>query len=409
MTAVTHPGDLLTRRRRTATIVVLGLLTALGPFTIDLYLPAFPVLAEDIGATDGQVQLTLAATTLGFALGQLVLGPLSDRLGRRWPLVATSSLHVLTSIGIAVAPDIEVLTVLRVLQGIGAAGGAVVAMAMVRDLFSGRSLVRYLSRLALIMGLAPILAPVIGSWLLGVTQWRGIFWVLALYGAVVILLVSTLLRETLPPERRLRTSGMGALGSYRRVLGDRRFIGVAIIGSSGFAGIFAYLSTSPLLLQEVYGLSATQFGGVFALCSVGVFVGVQTSSRLATRFGPQWVLAGSTAGMVVAAIAMLVLDRSGAGLAGFIPAMAAFTLSFGLTMPCVQVLALVEHGSEAGTAASLIGASNMLLASVVGGLIGNFAVRDAVPMGAVMLGGGLLATASLWLLVRPRSVPALSD
>ena len=179
--------------------------------------------------------------------------------------------------------------------------------------------------------------------------------------------------------------------------------------SSGFAGIFSYLSTSPLLLQEVYGLSATEFGGVFALCSVGVFVGVQASSRLATRFGPQWVLACSTAGMVLAATAMLLLDRSGAGLAGFIPAMAAFTLSFGLTMPCVQVLALVDHGSEAGTAASLIGASNMLLASVVGSLIGGFAVHDAVPMGSVMLGGGLLATASLWLLVRPRTVPPLAD
>jgi len=408
VTAITHPGDLLTRRRRVATIVVLGLLTALGPFTIDLYLPAFPVLADDLGATDGQVQLTLAATTLGFALGQLVLGPLSDRVGRRWPLVATSTLHVGTSIAIAVAPDVEVLTVLRVLQGLGAAGGAVVAMAMVRDLFSGRSLVRSLSRLALIMGLAPILAPVIGSWLLQVTQWRGIFWMLALYGAVVILLVSTLLRETLPPERRLPMRH-GTLASYGRVLGDRRFVGVAIIGSSGFAGIFSYLSTSPLLLQEVYGLSATEFGAVFALCSVGVFIGVQASSRLATRIGPQWVLAGSTAGMTIAAIAMLVLDRSGAGLAGFIPAMATFTLSFGLTMPCVQVLALVDHGSEAGTAASLIGATNMLLASVVGGVIGAFAVHDAVPMGSVMLGGGLLAMTSLWVLVRPRSVPPLVD
>lgn len=408
MTAVTHPGDLLTRRRRSATIVVLGLLTALGPFTIDLYLPAFPVLADDLGASDGQVQLTLAATTLGFALGQLVLGPLSDRVGRRWPLVATSTLHVLTSIGIAIAPSIEVLTALRVLQGVGAAGGAVVAMAMVRDLFSGRSLVRYLSRLALIMGLAPILAPVIGSWLLGVTQWRGIFWVLALYGAIVIGLVGTLLRETLPPERRLRM-GSGTLGSYARVLRDRRFLGVALIGSAGFAGIFAYLSTSPLLLQDVYGLSATEFGGVFAVCSVGVFVGVQASSRLATRFGPQWVLAWSTAGMTVAAVAMLVLDASDAGLAGFIPAMAAFTLSFGLTMPCVQVLALVDHGSEAGTAASLIGASNMLLASVVGGVLGGFAVHDAVPMGVVMLSGGLLSVLSLWLLVQPRTVPALVE
>ncbi|MGO1393872.1 MFS transporter, partial [Agrococcus casei] len=158
----------LSRSRQIVTLVTLGLLTGLGPFTIDLYLPAFPQLREDFGVADGQVQLTLAATTLGFALGQLVVGPLSDRIGRRIPLLAANSVHVLASLGVAMAPDIEVLSLLRILQGLGAAGGAVVAMAMVRDLFSGDRLIVALSRLMLVQGAAPVVAPIVGSLLLSV-------------------------------------------------------------------------------------------------------------------------------------------------------------------------------------------------------------------------------------------------
>lgn len=404
-----YPGEELSRGRRLATIVVLGMLTALGPFTIDLYLPAFPQLATDLAISDAQLQLTLSATTLGFATGQLLLGPLSDRIGRRVPLMVTTSLHIAASIGVAIAPDVWMLTGLRVLQGVGAAGGAVVAMAMVRDLFGGKPLVRMLSRLALVMGLAPILAPIIGSWLLAVTEWRGIFWVLAGYGALVIVLVVVTLRETLSPSRRIGARPSSVLARYRIVLGDRRFLGVAVIGACAFGGMFAYLATSSLLVQEVYGLDATQFGLVFALCSVGVFVGTQSSSRLATRVGPQWVLAASTALMLITGALIVLFDALGLGLAGLVPPMATFAFAFGCTMPCVQVLALANHARQAGTAASLLGAGNMALASLVGPVIGAFTVTNAIPMGAVMVVCSLIATASLWIVVRPGSVPPLSD
>ena len=244
-------GDQFSVRRRVATIVTLGLLTGLGPFTIDLYLPTFPALKSDLGITDSQVQVTLSATTIGFALGQLVVGPLSDRVGRRIPLVVAATLHVVSSVLVAVAPDVTFLTVMRALQGIGAAGGAVVSMAMARDLFSGRRLVVMLSRLALINGLAPIIAPLVGSWMVTVMNWRGVFWALASYGTVLLLLIWLLIIETRPLSERTAGGLAPLLAAYRRVLGDRMFVGVWLTSSFAFAGLFSYISTSSLLPQRV--------------------------------------------------------------------------------------------------------------------------------------------------------------
>jgi DHA1 family bicyclomycin/chloramphenicol resistance-like MFS transporter len=197
-----HPGDALTRRQRLVYVIVLGALTALGPLTIDLYLPAFPSLEDDLAVSAGLVQLTLTATTIGFGVGQLLVGPWSDKVGRRLPLIVATAVHIAASIGAAAAPDIVWLGVFRVLQGMGAAAGGVVAMATVRDLFGGLPLVRMLSRLALVTGLAPVLAPVIGSQLLRFTDWRGIFWFLVAYGVLILVAAVFLIVETLPESAR---------------------------------------------------------------------------------------------------------------------------------------------------------------------------------------------------------------
>lgn len=399
-----HPGDALSPSRRFTTLLVLGLLAGLGPFTIDLYLPAFPAVKEEFATTDAVVQLTLSATTIGFALGQLVVGPLSDRIGRRRPLLIATTVHVLASVGVAIAPDVTTLMLLRVLQGFGAAAGTVVAMAMVRDLFSGTRLVTALSRLALVIGIAPIAAPVLGSWLLGLLDWRGLFWVLAGYAVLVIVLQLLFLRETLPPHLRQEPGHSTLRQRYRAVLGDRVFVGVAIIGASIFGGMFAYLATSSLLLQEVYGFSPSEYGLLFALCSVAVLVGTQTAGRAANRWGAQWVLAVSTSLLIVGATGIIVLDLAGLGVVGLVPPLALFTFAFGLSMPCVQSLALANHGQEAGTAASLLGALNMSIAGLVSPIVGLFRIENAIPMGVVMLLCGILATCSLWLVVRPRQV-----
>jgi DHA1 family bicyclomycin/chloramphenicol resistance-like MFS transporter len=408
--ATTHPGDLLSRRQRLVYVLVLGALTALGPFTVDLYLPAFPVLQDELGVSAAAVQLTLTGTMVGFGFGQLIVGPWSDKVGRRLPLILATALHIAASVGAAFAPDIVWLSVFRLLQGFGAAAGGVVAMAMVRDLFGGKPLVRMLSRLALVNGLAPVLAPVIGSQLLAVMDWRGVFVVLAIYGAVVVTAVAFFIVETLPESRRHVAGHSTLRDRYAALFRDRVYLGAAIIGGMTFTGLFGYLSTSSFLFQEVYAFTAQQYGMLFAVNSIGIIIGVQTSSRLMRGpVQPQWILAITTIVQFSMAVAIMVLDSSGAGFWGTAIPLWIFILSCGFAFPAVQVLALAHHGAEAGTAASLLGALNFGLAGLISPLIGLMGVGSAVPMAFVMLLAAAVAIVALWALVRPKTVPALSD
>ncbi|MBG6237138.1 DHA1 family bicyclomycin/chloramphenicol resistance-like MFS transporter [Mycetocola sp. CAN_C7] len=409
MTTVVHPGDALTPRQRLVYILVLGSLTALGPFTIDLYLPAFPVLESDLNVSATLIQLTLTGTTLGFAIGQLFMGPWSDKVGRRLPLILATSVHVAASIGVALSPDIVWLGVFRVLQGAGAAAGGVVAMAMVRDLFGGKPLVRMLSRLALVNGLAPILAPVIGSQLLLFLDWRGLFVFLALYGMLVVVAVSIFIVETLPPERRHASGHTTVRDRYRSVFSDRVFVGVALIGGMSFSGLFAYLSSSSFLFQDVYNLDPQQYGFLFAINSFGIVIGVQVSSRLMRHYGPQWILGVTTAVQAFAALSIIVLAESGAGFLGVLIPLFFFIMAAGFGFPAVQVLALVNHGHEAGTAASLLGALNFGLAGLISPIVGLFGIDSAIPMASVMLATSLVSVLSVWFIVQPRRVPALAS
>lgn len=401
MTSLTHPGDALSRSSRVLYIVVLGALVALGPFTIDLYLPAFPVVADELRASEPAIQLTLTATMIGFGLGQLVVGPWSDTVGRRLPLILATTLHVGASLGVAFAPDITWVLIFRVLQGIGAAGGGVVAMATVRDLFGGQPLVRMLSRLALVTSLAPILAPVIGSQLLALLDWRGLFVALAAYGVVVVVLAAVLIAETLPPERRRVRGHSTTAQRYRAVLSDRVFIGVALIAGLMFSGLFAYLSASSFLFQDVYGFNAQQYGILFAINSIGLAVSSQVASRLMRRFPPPRVLAVSLPLMAVAGFTAAASAALDLGLAPLVASTFVFLSCAGLSFPCIQVTALAPHGAEAGTAAALLGAINFGLASLSAPIVGVFGTETAIPMG---LGMGILltvATALLWIVVRP--------
>ena len=408
MSTVLHPGDSLTPRQKFVYVIVLGALTALGPFTIDLYLPAFPAVANDLGVSPAAIQLTLTATTIGFALGQLLVGPWSDKVGRRLPLIIATAVHIAASVGVAFAPDVFWVGVFRVLQGVGAAGGGVVAMAMVRDLFGGLPLVRMLSRLALVSGLAPILAPLIGSQLLLVLDWRGIFFFLTAYGVLVILAAMFFLVETLPKARR-EDRGHSTVGErYKALFSDRVFVGVVIIGGMTFSGLFSYLSSSSFLFQEVYGLDAQEYGLLFAVNSLGIVLGVQVSSRLAKYVAPQWILLGAVTGMLVSSVTIVALDLANAGLLGILIPLFFFITSCGFAFPCQQVLALAGHGGEAATAASVMGAMNFGLAGLISPIVGLFGIHDAVPMGAVMALTAVVSLLVMWLIVRPQTVPALA-
>ena len=401
-----NPGDSLSRRRKLLYILLLGALTALGPFTIDLYLPAFPALEASLGVSEAEVQLTLTGTTVGFALGQLVVGPLSDKFGRRLPLILATALHITASLGAALSTDLASLGLFRVLMGIGAAGGGVVAMAMVRDLFSGYAMVRMFSRMALVNGLAPILAPVIGSQLLLIMPWPGIFYFLAGYGTLVIVAAILLVRETLPRELRGK-SGLTAAQRYKLLFSDRIFVGLLLLGGMNFAGLFAYLSASPFLFQDVYGFTPQQYGLLFGINSLGIVAGVQTSARVIKRVPPQWILACSTAWMFLMAVLIVIFDQLGFGLWGVMVPLWFYILGTGFTFPCVQVLALSTHGAQAGTAASLLGAATFMMAGIVSPVVGWFGAISATVMGGVQATSILLAVAVLWLIVRPRTVPSI--
>ncbi len=408
---VLHPGDAIPTRRRILYIILLGALTALGPFTIDLYLPAFPVLEDDFQTSATAIQLTLTGTMIGFALGQLIVGPLSDKVGRRVPLLSVTALHVAASVCAALAPTLELLSAARVLQGAGAAAGGVVAAAIVRDLFGGRRLVVMLSRLALVSGVAPVLAPLLGSALLLVMPWRGVFVVLAVYGLVMLVSATVFLPETLPPARRREKGATTIWERYRSVFKDRVFIGVLVIGGMTFSGLFSYLSSSSFLFQETYGFDAQGYGILFAVNSLGVVVGVQAASRLAARFGPQWVMAWSTGVLVVASSAIVVADQLGLGLWGTIVPLFFFMAGCGFTFPCVQVLALDRHGKAAGTAASIIGATNFGVAGLISPIVGwvsRGAGITATTMAMVMVACAVIGVLALWFIVRPRTVSRLN-
>ncbi|MDH2444594.1 multidrug effflux MFS transporter [Amnibacterium sp. CER49] len=407
MTGAASPGEAMPSRRRTATIVILGLLVALGPFTIDLYLPAFPSVRRSFQVSDVAVQLTLSGTILGFAVGQLLVGPWSDRVGRRVPLLVMAALHVTSCLLAAVAPTVTVLAVLRVLQGAGAAGGGVVAQATVRDLFAGRALVKMLARMGLVSGAAPVVAPLIGSQLLRVLDWRGLFVSLAVYGAAALALAAARIGETRPASTR-GSAGHDTIGRrYRAVLTDRVFVGAALLGGMQFSGLFAYLSTSSFLFQEVYGLTPQLFGLLFATNSVGIIVGSQLSARLMRRTGPQWVLVVTTAVQLLSGGTILLVGGAGAPLPAVLVPLWCFVAACGFAFPCVSVLGLAHHGEEAGTAASLLGAVNFGFAGLLSPLVGLLGIASARPMGIVMTCTAAVAVAALWVLVRPRTVPPI--
>nr|WP_232527782.1 multidrug effflux MFS transporter [Microbacterium suaedae] len=412
-TASEHRGDQLSSGRRLAYVLLLGALTALGPFTVDLYLPAFPLLEDEFGVGEAAVQLTLTGTMIGFAVGQLIAGPLSDAVGRRWPLLIGTALHVVSTTVAVFSPSIEMLGIARVLMGVGAAAGGVVAMATVRDLFGGRRLAIMLSRLALVTGAAPVVAPLIGSALLEVLPWRGIFVALAGYGVAMLLFAIFSLPETRPKEDRATAETTSIRHRYRVVFSDRVYVGVLLIGAMTFSGLFSYLSSSSFLFQTGYGLSALQFGTIFAVNSVGLIIGNQIAARLAVRFGPQWVLAYSTGALLIAACAIPVCAQLIPSAWGVIIPLFLFMTSCGFTFPCAQVLALDRHPDAAGTAASVLGAANNGVAGLISPLVGVVSVWTGgispLSMASIMAACAVVGILALWLIVRPRTLGGLSD
>lgn len=400
---VPDPGAL----RRTGLLVtlILGGLTATPPLSMDMYLPALPAVTRSLHAPATTVQLTLTACLAGMALGQLVVGPMSDRWGRRRPLLVGLVVYVLATALCAVAPNVELLVAFRLAQGLAGAAGIVIARAVVRDLYDGMAMARFFSTLMLISGVAPVVAPLIGGQILRATDWRGVFVVLTVVGIALTALVWTKLPETLRPEQR-HGGGVGeALRAMRGLLADRVFTGYMLTGGFAFAALFAYISASPFVIQEIYGASPQTFSVLFGVNSVGlVLVGQINGKILVGRVSLDKVLATGLALIVLAATALLLLSSGVFGKAGLVPIAAAlFVLmsAMGLALPNTQALALMRVRYAAGSASALLGTSSFLIGAIASPLVGIAGEHTAVPMAVVQLAAILVAVACFVGLCRP--------
>ncbi|MFC7622278.1 multidrug effflux MFS transporter [Microlunatus sp. GCM10028923] len=388
--AVAAPGSLADRfvgGTYVRLVLVLGALSALGPLTIDTYLPALPTLTTELKATDAMAQLTLTGVLAGIGVGQLIIGPLSDAVGRRRPLLIGLLGHGLMSVLCALAPTVTMLAVTRTVQGLAGAAVSVVAMAMVRDLFTGIKAAQLLSRLVLVMGVAPILAPSLGGALLRFTSWRGIFVVLAIIAVGLVVLAAVALPETLPPERRLPAKLGRSLRSYRTLLSDRLFVIMVGIAGLSFATMFCYISGSPFVLQQLYGLDPQQYGLVFGIIAAGLIGVSQINPILVRRHGPVLVLRVGIGLALLGSVITLVMAATGTGgLLGLVIPLWFVIASVGLAFPNAPAIALSRHGESAGAAAALLGAAQFLVGGLAAPLVGALADGTAVPMTAMMVG-----------------------
>ncbi|WP_226532369.1 multidrug effflux MFS transporter [Microbacterium paraoxydans] len=386
-------------------MLVLGMLEAFGPLSMDLYLPQLPQLAASLGTTEALAQVTMSACMIGLGLGQLVAGPLSDRLGRRLPLMVGVSAFAVLSLVCALAPNIELLLIARFLQGLAGSAGIVICLAIARDQFEGVELSRMLSLLFLVSGTAPIIAPVVGGQLARIMDWRGIFGVLSAVGVVLLLIVVFALPETLPTAQR-HGGGLVVLRSHAgAVVRDRLFIAVLCAAAGGGVAFFTYLSMSSFVLQDQFGLTPQTFSLAFAAGALASIVGSQTSRLVVRRWGPLRVYLGGITATLLATTTFLVLTLTGTGVYGVIAALIGFMLCSGAGGPNGQTLALAHHGSRAGTASALLGMATFLFGPVVAPLAAGVGGTNAVTMAVTMTLAAAGAAVAAWAFVRPAAAP----
>ncbi|MBN8925957.1 MAG: multidrug transporter CflA [Rhodospirillales bacterium 69-11] len=369
---------------------LLGFFIAVGPAATDMYLPAFPAVEATFGTEPGTAQLTLAAWFAGLAVGQITQGTLSDRFGRRRPMIFGMLLFTLATIGCALAPGIGWLAVFRAVAAMGGSAGMVIGRATVRDLADGHQAAVIMSRLMLVMGVAPILAPSIGGLLLIVAHWRVIFWVLAAYGAISTLLAWRILPETLPPDRRIRLTAAQQLSRYLAIIRERGFLTHAAMGGSGSFCMFAYLAGSAPVFIQGFGLSPSQFALIFGLCSCGLIAGSQINARLLPRFGLSFMLRTIARISLAATTTLLVLAFSGVHVLALIVAPVFVALSCqGFSNGNTAVGALSRHSGHAGSASALMGMAQFSLGASSGLLVGLFTDGTPRGMAALMFCGSL--------------------
>jgi DHA1 family bicyclomycin/chloramphenicol resistance-like MFS transporter len=371
---------------------------------MELYLPGLPSLADDLDASASAAQLTITACMLGLAAGQLFSGPISDALGRRRPLLVGVAVYTLTSVLCAVAPDVWTLVGVRFLKGVAGAAGIAIARAMVRDITAGgAATARIIALLVLVVGVAPLLGPIVGGLLLHITDWRGTFVALALIGAALFTAALIGAPETLMPERRHRGGWRTTRAAFAELLRDRVFLGYALCLGLSFGALNAYLAGSAFLLEDVHGLSTATFGVIVALNAGGMIAIAQVSAHLVRRTGPApLLLAGLTTG-AVAATAFLAVTIVGVGLGILLPCLFVVIASRGMVNPNAQALALSDHPHSAGTASGLLGVCQFGLGALAAPLAGVGGAQATVPMAVVLAACAIGSAVVLLMTMRARA------
>ncbi|WP_395017694.1 multidrug effflux MFS transporter [Dongia sp.] len=389
--------------------VVLGLITAVGPFAVDMYLPALPTIGASLNASTAAVQASLLSFFIVFGFCQLFYGPIADIFGRKLPIYAGLVLFAIGSVGCALAPDIETLIAFRVLQAFGSCAGMVVPRAIVRDLHTGHEATRLMSFLLLVMSVSPIMAPLFGSGVIAVIGWRGVFWALTVAALIAILLAVFALEETRPHAARRGSSWGGAFRAYGLLLKDKSFIGLSMVGAFGLSAFFVYLGNSPFVLKEQYGLSEWQFSLCFSLNAASFFGVSQLTGYMTKRYGLASVVRVSVAGMAVAMTILAVIMLSGFdGLPVMIVGLFVGYGFLGLVLPTAGVLSLEHHGAIAGAASALGGALGMMTGAVIMSLSGLFAEAGAKPMVAMIALCAILACVTTFLTLRKPQAGSLA-
>ncbi|MGO4354734.1 multidrug effflux MFS transporter [Rhizobium sp. RAF36] len=373
------------------TALILGLLSAIGPFAIDMYLPALPSIGADLHSDNSVTQLSLLAFFISFALAQLLYGPLSDMWGRKLPLYIGISVFVVASVGCALAQNIETLIAFRFIQGIGGAAGMVIPRAVVRDMHTGVQAARLMSLLMLVFSISPILAPLTGSAVIAFYGWRGVFWAVTIAAFIGILLLATQLEETRPAHHRKESSIAGAMRAYGMLLRDRNFMTLTFIGGLGISSFLVYLANSPFVLIEHYGLTPTQYSFAFSINAVSFFAVSQATGWLGEKFGLVRVMRIAVTSYALVMIAMVAVMAAGLDQ---LPVMAVFLFAgygfLGLVIPTSAVLALEDHGEIAGTASSLMGTLHFVISAVA--MVFSSLVADGT---ALPMAGGIAICAFL--------------
>ena len=383
--------------------LVLGLLSCIGPFSIDMYLPAMPQIARGLNADVAGVQTTISAYFLAFGIAQLVYGPWADQSGRKPPLYLGVAIYLVGTAGCYLAPSIGALIAWRFVQALGAAAVMVVPRAIIRDMHTGHEATRMMAAIMLVISVSPMLAPLAGSAVIAVADWRAIFGVLAIAGVISLLMIAFLLPETLRQEDRVPVSAGRLLSGARYLLGDRVFMGLTFTGGFGMASFFVFLASASFVYTGQFGLTPTQFSLAFAANAIGFFSASQMAATLGQRFGARRVVLWATAGFAVFALLTLAVVAAGiGGLPLLIAGLFMGNACLGLVIPTTMVMALDPHGEIAGLASSLGGTLQMLAGGAVVMLSGPFFDGTAVPMVAAIAACALAALAlALWVLLRP--------